>query len=127
MQRLRFHILFRCFWLVLACHILNLSIDAPDNRPVSAAEDLTFNDVESVTELILENCLGMHNAVAEHDEPDDQGGTGSNFKKIDFFYQLSTYLPPNAAYQLITRVCTIQTASFYLSKYLRVISPPPEF
>lgn len=126
MQKFRLNILFRFFWVVLACHILNLSIDAPDTKSDSVPEDLTFNDIESISELFLENCLGMKNIIAEHDEPDDQGGNSMDLKKIDLFCQQAIFQALHLPSFAIAKKFPVQPTPFYLPEYLPVFSPPPK-
>jgi hypothetical protein len=79
-------------WLFLAAMILNYSIDIPDPHGDSVEEDLSYNDVESVTELIFEYCLGWDNFVPEHDD-DDRDDEGGFAKKIEvaFVIQAMTF------------------------------------
>lgn len=76
----------KCFWILLALHILNISIDAPDRHADYYAEDLSYNDIESIVEFILESVLGIDNAIAEYDEADESGAIKIN-KNIDFFFE----------------------------------------
>ncbi len=57
----------------MALHIFNCSVDTPDFRPNGGPKDLSINDQESFVELILEQVMGIDNAIPEHDEPDDDG------------------------------------------------------
>ena len=68
----------RIFWLLLAVHFLNISVDSQDIRPDYTAEDLSINDQESVMEIVLEQVLEIENAVPEHDESDAEGKNGNN-------------------------------------------------
>jgi len=76
MKLIREHIIFRFFWLVMALHILNFSVDTPDLHPNYVPEDLSYNDMESVVEILLEEVLEINNAIAEHDENDTDDGSG---------------------------------------------------
>jgi hypothetical protein len=81
MQAFKQHIFFRIIWLFMAIHIFNLSVDTRDARPDCVAEDLTFNDLESVAEILLEKVLDIDNALSEHDENDSEDGGSVDFKK----------------------------------------------
>lgn len=70
-------------WLFIAILIFNYSIDIPDEFGDEVVENLAFNDIESITELVLEVFMGIENAVPEHDEDDSEDGYKSA-KKIDF-------------------------------------------
>jgi hypothetical protein len=69
-------------WLFFAFLIFNYSIDAPDPLGDSFKEDLSVNDIESITELILEQVFDLDNIVLEHDE-DDPDEKSAFAKKID--------------------------------------------
>src|SRR6218665_261079 len=73
------------FWLFMALWILNYSIDIPDPQSDAVKEDLSYNDVESVVELIFEEALGWTNFIPESDEddPEDSGGFA---KKIEIAF-----------------------------------------
>lgn len=121
----RFSRLSRLFCLILALHFLNVSIDSPDPNPDTVPEDLSFNDIESVTELFAELVFGFTNAFQEHDEDDAEEGSSSGAIKFYFTndavaviwsthdvrgdnnFVLDTYLP-------------------FPSRSLEVNSPPPE-
>lgn len=70
------------FWLIIAAIILNYSIDVPDPYNDFVEEDLSYNDIESITELIFEYGFGWENFVPEHDDNDSDSGM-SIVKKID--------------------------------------------
>jgi hypothetical protein len=73
--------------LALALILLNNSADSPD--PYHAGpENLTYNDIESVVEFILESCLDYENAITEHDDADNDDKSGP-VKKID--YELAAF------------------------------------
>jgi hypothetical protein len=74
MKALREHLLVKYLWLGMALHIFNFSIDTPDNFSDQVPEDLSINDIESISELVLEKFLGIYNACPEHDEQDPEDG-----------------------------------------------------
>jgi hypothetical protein len=81
MQAVRQLIFFRLIWLFMAIHIFNLSVDTRDAKPDYVPEDLSFNDLESVAEIVLEQLLNINNALAEHDESDTEDGGSIELKK----------------------------------------------
>ncbi|WP_052958689.1 hypothetical protein [Maribacter thermophilus] len=70
MKFVRKHINLRLFWFLMALHILNLSVDSPDPQPNYIPEDLSYNDMESIVEIVLEELLGIENAVPEQEDDD---------------------------------------------------------
>jgi hypothetical protein len=74
--------------MVIALHILNFSLDAPDATNSAVAENLSFNEIESFTEWFAEEVLNIEDAFSEADE---QGDEESGFIKkiVDIkFYQV---------------------------------------
>jgi hypothetical protein len=64
----------RLICLLLALHLLNLSIDPRDAQPDSVPEDLSLNDIETITEFFAEVILNRVDAFQEHDEKDNGDG-----------------------------------------------------
>lgn len=126
MNFFRNHIVSKIFCFVFAMHIFNICIDTPDAQPDWMPEDLSVNDIESVVEFILEDVLKINNAIAEHDEADNQDGNTLEMKKANFFFQ-------NFSFKLIIAESTsAKVASFdyktpfYLNKYNDILIQPPE-
>lgn len=80
-------------WGLLALCFLNSSVDTIDPNPEYIPEDLSFNDQESVVELLLEKVLGFENAIAEYDDHDAEENTKKKTTKIDFFTRYATQQP----------------------------------
>jgi hypothetical protein len=88
MKVLRKHFFLRFFWFGVALHLLNCAIDAPDPSPDHLAENLNVNDLESLTEVLLEQVLGIDNALAEYDEHDPgEAGSAEEAPATNLFYQ----------------------------------------
>lgn len=127
MRFIREHIIFRCVWLVLALHIVNCSVDTPDPHPENVPEDLSYNDMESVVEIVLEQVLGIENALAETDDTDTNGNNSLNFKKgVDFFYHQFASNP--LFFHSSFSVCkhTLYEEKYSEQFHPELISPPPK-
>ncbi len=85
MKFIREHISLRILWFVMALIILNCSVDTPDPQPQDVAEDLSYNDMESIAEIILEKVFNINDAIPEQDDDDDGGATDLK-KDVDFYY-----------------------------------------
>ncbi len=57
---------------LLGLYFLNISVDSPDPFPNKVPEDLSFNDQESIVELIVEQVLGFEDLIREVDDPDPE-------------------------------------------------------
>ncbi len=129
MIKLRQNKLFNVFWIVIALHILNFSIDAPDILNENISEDLSYNEIESFSELITESIFDIENAFAESDE---QGDEESGFVKkiIDIkFYQVAfedEINKPSLKNIKNNSTSVNYSKPFLASIYISIFSPPPE-
>ena len=89
----------RQFALFMMVVILNLSIDAPDpvrfvNNKFVSEDDLSVNEIESISEWFLEHVLHIHNAVPETNE-DDSTSVVKHFVDYYFFnnHFIATVIP----------------------------------
>jgi hypothetical protein len=128
MNFLRKHIVFRYFWAFMAFHILNCSIDTPDAQPDNISEDLSFNDIESISELVLEQIFGFDNAISEHDEHDTQDGYSFEIAKILlYFHSTETLLQSQI---LVFSLAETSNTGFRVRSFAQIFieinSPPPQ-
>lgn len=115
----------RLWTFVLAFTIFNCSIDSPDRLPFNAPEDLSYNDMESVLELVIEKVLHFENAFVEYDD-NDEGDQGQfSFKKGIDLYTPNSFLP----FQLANvNSSPIKHAGFiesYSNQFHPELVPPP--
>lgn len=127
MQFLRQHITFRLLCLFMAIHIFNWSVDAPDAQPDYIPEDLSYNDMESVAEILLEKVFDIKDAISEHDEKDTNDGIGVEYKK-DFFYKNETTILNNKIFDYGFHIIALNDYDGqYISQFhLEIVPPPPK-
>jgi len=106
--------------------MFNCCVDMPDAQPDQIAENLSINDMESLVEIVLEQAIGIENAIAEHDEPDNQAPVDLKYSLEFCFYQISikTKIPKKEIGVLIH-------TSLYEEKFLaefasEIVPPPPQ-
>lgn len=128
MQFLKKHIVFRYFWLFMALHILNCSVDSPDAHPDYVPEDLAYNDIESISELVLEQILGFENAVAEHDEHDTEEGASFGVAKILLYCQSSfEFSIKRISLRPYLKNTPLNYEQTFISQFHPdIVSPPPQ-
>lgn len=128
MKFLREHIFLKWFWVLMAIHILNCSIDTPDALPDHIAEDLSYNDIETFSELVLEQFLGIENAVAEHDEQDNADGLSFEIAKILLYFHPSfVFSLSNALKYTLVAVSICNYQDIYRTQFHpEIVSPPPQ-
>jgi hypothetical protein len=86
----RISLVSRAIAFLMAVYLFNFSIDSRDAHSDSVAEDLSYNDIESVYEFLAEGLLGIENAVEEHDERDQEDSGSFEFKKVYFTVTIPT-------------------------------------
>ena len=92
MRCVRQNIFSRFLIRLLTVIILNVSVDPPDLYDHTVPEDLSYNDIESIVEWVLEDVCQFENAIAEHE---DQTIPFKFDKQIQLFFgpQFATVLP----------------------------------
>jgi hypothetical protein len=127
MKQLRENLLIKYLWVGMAFFIFNFSIDVPDSFGDIVPENLNINDIESITELVLEDVLGIYNAVPEHDENDldDEGGF---CKKVDFQFNQNLSFTIDTKVYLINeeRIFIVHNTSQPVSPFLQGLIKPPQ-
>ncbi|MCU0426586.1 MAG: hypothetical protein MUF71_13265 [Candidatus Kapabacteria bacterium] len=104
-------------------HILNLSVDAADILPDAVPEDLSFNEIESIVEFVLEDVFHIQNALPEYDEQDE----AAELVKTSIVYISSSY--PVSVTRLFRdgTLLTFAPCSPAASQpTLEILSPPPK-
>jgi hypothetical protein len=73
----------RYLWGFMALYLLNISVDMADPFPRFVPEDLSFNDQESIVEIVVEQLLGYEDAFEEFDDADTSDHNSKTPVKID--------------------------------------------
>jgi hypothetical protein len=128
MSFLHKHIILRYLWVLMALHVLNCSIDTPDVNPDSVPENLSYNDIESISELLIEEVMGFENAIAEHEERDTEDGGSIEVGKILFFCQSSPEyrIKPTLLFVQNKAIPLTYEANFIPQFQPDIVSPPPQ-
>ena len=129
MNTLRQNKIFNLLWIVMALHILNFSIDAPDVIDRNIAEDLSYNEIESFTELITENILSIENAFSESDEKgDEETEFFKKYSEITFYFISSKDKTVNDSLKSIknSSISNLYSTPYCSTIYISIFSPPPE-
>jgi hypothetical protein len=110
----------------LALFLLNTSIDTVDPYPEYIAEDLSYNDQESIVELVLETFLGFEDAIAEYDDHDNDDQTKKKHTSIEVI-ALPDVLQRSAFLNVLIEKQVLRSFNaLTLLGYREVSSPPPE-
>lgn len=90
MSRIKNSTFIKVFWGVMGLYLLNISVDPADPNPDHIPEDLSFNDQESIVEIIVEKIMGFEHAFEEYDDHDSEDHNKKNNVKIDLTVQSTT-------------------------------------
>lgn len=115
------------FWMFLALFLLNTSIDVADELPSNITEDLSFNEQESIVEYVLEEMMGIEDAMPESEDNDPSQNT--TVKKATGFDQfiVSPALIHKELYAVYSKAAYRPQEVFFISgSYIKIITPPPE-
>ena len=80
MRLIRDSAFLRIFWGLMALYLLNISVDTADPDPEHIPEDLSFNEQESLVEIVVEKLMGFESAIAEYDDHDSEEHNKKNSK-----------------------------------------------
>ncbi len=114
-------------WGMLALFLLNISIDVADDMPSNITEDLSFNEQESITEYILEEMMGIEDAIPESEDNDPSQNT--TIKKATGFDQflVSSVITHKETPPVYRKIIYRPQKVFFISgSYIKIITPPPE-
>ncbi len=127
LKALRNSALLNTLWGLLILHLINISVDSPDRLPKHIAEDLSFNDQESIIEMVLEQVIGIEDAIPEHDEADDETQNKRAGGQLTFVNPTAFYLTPNQVpFFPTSEKRLLLDANLFNQTFLSIPSPPPK-
>jgi len=115
------------FWGFMSFYLLNISVDTPYLFQNDEVKHLTYNNQESIIEVLFEKVLGFENAIPENDDADTE--QKKSFKKGYTIDQFIVCFSENSSKKLLgdLRKKTIfQDQTIFIKPYLEIHSPPPE-
>ncbi|GAB3929452.1 hypothetical protein [Larkinella terrae] len=113
----------------MALHIINISVDVPEHYSHRLAhgaqkEDLSVNRIESIGELVLENWLGIIDAVPEQDDAKEESDV-ANIEHDYFFAPLFAFELKPVVWHLTSRPVRLLFIRVF-SHVQEITSPPPQ-
>jgi len=125
-NRIRNSILTKTFWGLMGLYLFNISVDTADPNPEHIPEDLSFNDQESIVEIILEQVLGFEDSIKEYDDHDTEDYQKKKSAKIDVLVQLHIDNKNLLQGTGQKRVPFPYLKAQLISRFKEVDSPPPK-
>ncbi len=110
----------------MGLYLLNISVDTADPNPEHIPEDLSFNDQESIVEIIVEQVLGYENAIKEYDDHDTEDHNEKKNLKIELLVHWTS--ADKSAHQHLTEKKDLYSDyDARLAKgFIEIDSPPPK-
>jgi hypothetical protein len=110
----------------MGLYLLNISVDTADPNPEHIPEDLSFNDQESIVEIVVEKVLGFEDAIKEYDDHDTEDHNKKKNVKIDLLVHVIK-ADKFAQNQLLKRKTLFPEYEVRLTKgFNEIDSPPPK-
>lgn len=109
----------------MGLYLLNISVDTADPYPEHIPEDLSYNDQESIVEIIIEKVLGYEDAIKEYDDHDTEDHNKKNNVKIDLLvhHAKASNCAPNQFSERKNRYPDYDAR--FTNSFIEVDSPPP--
>lgn len=106
----------------MGLYLLNISVGTTD--PDTA--DLTFNNQESIIEIVVEKILGYENAIKEYDDNDTEDHNKKENVKINYWnYQAHTGKDSRQPFTESNKLFLSYEARF-TEGFWEIDSPPPK-
>jgi hypothetical protein len=106
--------------------LLNISVDTADPNPEYIPEDLSFNDQESIVEIIVEKFLGMENAIKEYDDHDTEEHNKKTNVKIDLTNHYTAEIDLNKTSIITSRQNFPDLNTLLANGFQKLDIPPPK-
>lgn len=126
LKLLRHSIYTKILFGLMGLHFLNISVDAPDPFPEHIPEDLSFNDQESIVEIVIEKILGYENAIEEYDDHDKEDHTKKSNSKIDLIALHFNNSDHKPSFLEVTKQKFPEYNSRITNGFQKLITPPPK-
>lgn len=125
-SQIRNSVFIRVLFGLLGLYLLNISVDTADPNPEHIAEDLSFNDQESIVEIIVEKVLGFENAIKEYDDHDTQDHNKKVNVKIDLISQHTVDFDFKQSIIASSRQKLSEYRTYLTNGFRQLDTPPPK-
>lgn len=114
------------FWGFMAVYFLNICIDPSDIHHSSIPEDLTYNEQESILEMVAEKVLDLGDVIEEQDDEDPEDYSKKGVSKIEVSF-LKEELFSAITYDFSSLVNNFKPhPSIFVEPHYQLEKPPPK-
>tara|TARA_R110002050_G_scaffold278622_1_gene424800 strand:- start:111 stop:449 length:339 start_codon:yes stop_codon:yes gene_type:complete len=111
---------------MMSMYLLNISVDTEDPSSDYFSEDLSFNDQESIVEILIEQVLGFENAFQEYDDQDSNTPQNKRNVITDWIVAANDTLVKTNYHFSETKISHVDYAAPLRNACQEVDSPPPK-
>ena len=112
----------KTLWLFMAFYFINSIVDAPNVVGNTVA---SFNEQESIIELVIEKVLDFGDVIPETNDTDNQEQTSLKKLKLEVYFPTLKLVFLQPLYNFNTKTFCY-THSFVENPFYTIFSPPPE-
>lgn len=114
------------FWGFMAMYFLNICVDASDIHHNAIPEDLSYNEQESIIELVVEKVFDLGDVFQEQDDEDPEDYSKKGISKLDLsFLKLEFSTQIFGVFSTSKNNFTVRK-SFFSEPHYQLEKPPPE-
>lgn len=110
----------------MGVYLLNISVDTVDPTPEYIAEDLSFNDQESIVEIVVEKFLGYTNLIKEYDDHDTEDHNKEKNTEVDLLTPLALANKKNDQHFTEKKPLFSFYNNHLADGFIEIDSPPPK-
>ena len=110
----------------MGLYLLNISVDPSDPNPQHIPEDLSFNDQESIVEIIVEYVLGYEDAIKEYDDHDKEDHNAKKNVRIDVLVHQTTIIEDIQRQFLEKKPVFLHFEALLTNGFTETHTPPPK-
>lgn len=110
----------------MGLYFLNISVDVADPHPEHVMEDLSYNDQESIIELVVEKVMGVEDCFPEYDDHDmeDHNKRTSVKLVLALHYLSKIHIQHSSDVTARTKFAYLHT--FWDNAFVNLDIPPPK-
>lgn len=110
----------------MGLYLLNISVDTADLKPKHIPEDLSFNDQESIIEIVLEKVLGYEDAIKEYDDNDTEDHNTLTITKINLINRYLNDINIKQLFIETKRQKFLDLNAYFTNGFHQLDTPPPK-
>lgn len=126
LKKIRNNTFSRFLWGFMGIYLLNISVDTSDPTPNHVPENLSFNDQESILEILIEKVLGFEDAFKEYDDNDAEDYNSNTLLKVTFIAQKNNEKVLKNIFFQILKPSFSDKNSFINFGFHQIDTPPPK-